>query len=56
MDPNPPSPAAPAAPPQCGRCQKPMAFMTTILNVTEPGRVLVFQCADCQKLDFRPEG
>jgi hypothetical protein len=38
------------------KCQKPMAFMTTILNVTEPGRVRVFQCAVCEKLDFKPEG
>jgi hypothetical protein len=30
-----------------------MAFMTTIQNVTEPGRILVFQCPDCEKLDFK---
>jgi hypothetical protein len=31
-----------------------MAFATILSRVTEPGRVLVFQCADCEKLDFRP--
>jgi hypothetical protein len=41
--------------PDCGRCHKPMAFMTTIQRVTQAGRVLVFQCAICEKLDFRPE-
>ena len=54
MDPNPPSRGSPADLPQCNKCQKPMAFMTTIQRVTEAGRVLVFQCADCEKLDFRP--
>jgi hypothetical protein len=34
---------------ECGKCQKPMAFMTTIPCVTEPGRVLVFQCPICEK-------
>jgi hypothetical protein len=55
MDPKPPFRSSPADPPQCGMCQKPMGFMTTIQRVTEPGRVLVFQCGDCEKLDFRPE-
>jgi hypothetical protein len=49
-----PSLTGPPVLPECGKCQKPMAFMTTIHRVTEPGRVLVFQCADCEKLDFRP--
>jgi hypothetical protein len=42
------------SPPECGKCQKPMAFMTTIPRVTEPGRVRIFQCQDCEKLDFKP--
>jgi hypothetical protein len=49
-----PNPPAGPAPPQCSKCQKPMAFMTTIQRVTEPGRVMVFQCEDCEKLDFKP--
>jgi hypothetical protein len=48
-------PTAPTSP-DCGKCQKPMAFMTAIRRVTEPGRVLVFQCSICEKLDFQPEG
>jgi hypothetical protein len=32
---------------------KTTAFVTVLSRVTEPGRVLVFQCADCEKLDFR---
>jgi hypothetical protein len=41
--------------PDCGKCQMPMAFMTAIQRVTEAGRVLVFQCSMCEKLDFQPE-
>ena len=51
MDRNPP---CSAAHPQCGKCQKPMRFMTAIPQVTEPGRVMIFQCADCEKLHFKP--
>jgi hypothetical protein len=54
MDQHPPPPAGPDDLPRCGKCQKPMAFMTTIQRVTEPGRVMVFQCPDCEKLDFKP--
>jgi hypothetical protein len=31
-----------------------MALVTALARVTEPGRVLFFQCEDCEKLDFRP--
>jgi hypothetical protein len=54
MDQN-PSVTDPPVPPDCGKCQKPLAFITTIPRVTEPGRVRIFQCADWAKLDFRPE-
>jgi hypothetical protein len=47
-------PIAPIGP-DCGKCQKPMAFMTTVLRVTEPGRVRIFQCSICERLDFQPE-
>jgi hypothetical protein len=47
-------PTAPGGP-NCGKCQIPMAFMTAIQRVTELGRVLVFQCSTCEKLDFQPE-
>jgi hypothetical protein len=55
MAPTPRSPVGSTSLPQCGKCQKPMAFMTTIERVTEPGRVMIYQCPDCEKLDFRPE-
>jgi hypothetical protein len=54
MDRNPPPPADQPVAPECDKCRKPMAFATALPRVTEPGRVLVFQCADCEKLDFRP--
>ena len=32
-----------------------MVFVATIPRVTEPGRVRLFQCEDCEKVDFRAE-
>jgi hypothetical protein len=29
-----------------------MIFVTTILKVTEPGRVRMFQCETCERLKF----
>jgi hypothetical protein len=53
MDQN-PSLLGPPVPPQCGKCQKPMGFMTTILRVTEPGRVRIFQCSGCENWTSNP--
>jgi hypothetical protein len=39
--------------PQCDVCKKPMALVTAIPRVTEPGRVRTFQCAECEKIAFR---
>jgi hypothetical protein len=45
---------APSAP-NCDACRKPIVFVATIPRVTEPGRVRLFQCTDCEKVGFRPE-
>jgi hypothetical protein len=44
-----------APPPQCNKCHAYMRFTMTLPLVSEPGRVRVFECATCGKLDFRPE-
>jgi hypothetical protein len=44
-----------SAPPQCSKCHASMLFAMTIPRVSEPGRVCIFECATCGKLDFRPE-
>jgi hypothetical protein len=31
-----------------------MTFVTVVPRVTEPGRVMIFQCEGCEKLDFKP--
>jgi hypothetical protein len=31
-------------PPLCVKCERPMAYVTTILRVTEPSKVALFQC------------
>jgi hypothetical protein len=31
-----------------------MTWVTLVPRVAEPGRVLIFQCAECEKLDFKP--
>jgi hypothetical protein len=47
-------PADPPAPPHRSKCGKPMALVTVVPRVTEPGRVVIFQCEDCEELDFKP--
>lgn len=39
----------------CGQCELPMPFVTVIARVTEPGKVRLFQCHECEKIEFRPE-
>jgi hypothetical protein len=41
--------------PICGKCGLPMPFVTVIARVTEPGKVRLFQCYECKKIEFRPE-
>ena len=31
-----------------------MTWVTLVPRVTEPGRVVIFQCAECERLDFNP--
>jgi hypothetical protein len=30
-----------------------MSYVTTIVRVTEPGKVALFQCEHCEKVDIR---
>jgi hypothetical protein len=53
--PNPHAPAQSGSLPQCPDCRTSMCFAVSIARVTEPGRVQVFECATCKKLDFLPE-
>lgn len=41
--------------PRCGGCGKPMIALTALPRVTEPGHVRLFQCQECEIIDFRPE-
>jgi hypothetical protein len=43
------------APPPCSRCHKPVRFMMTIPQVSEPGRVQIFECVAYGNLEFRAE-
>jgi hypothetical protein len=44
-----------AAPPQCNRCHAPLLFVMTTPLVDEPGRVQIFECAACGRVEFYPE-
>jgi hypothetical protein len=39
--------------PQCGRCHLPMCLAMEIPQVSEPGRVQIFECAGCGNVEFR---
>jgi hypothetical protein len=39
--------------PLCAKCERPMSYVTTIVRVTEPGKVALFQCEHCEKVDIR---
>ena len=39
----------------CRACGGTMVFVTSIMRVTEPGRMHMFECAECKKLDFMGE-
>jgi hypothetical protein len=41
-------------PPLCAKCHRRMSLVTTILRVTEPGKVALYQCDHCEKIDMRP--
>jgi hypothetical protein len=43
------------APPQCSKCHASTHFVMTIPLVSEPGRVLLFECETCGKVYFCPE-
>jgi hypothetical protein len=43
------------APPQCNKCHASVRFVMAIPLVWEPGRVHLFECATCGKVDFCPE-
>jgi hypothetical protein len=40
-------------PPFCVECERPLAYVTTIPRVTEPGKVALFQYEHCKKIDIR---
>jgi hypothetical protein len=40
--------------PNCERCGRPMILKFTTLRLSEPGRMLIYQCLDCEKLAFLP--
>ena len=42
-------------PPLCDQCRRPMTRVTTVPRVTMPGRVSVFECEVCEKIDLRSE-
>jgi hypothetical protein len=41
--------------PSCGNCRIPMTFVAMLPRVSEPGRIQLFQCATCNKMDSIPE-
>jgi hypothetical protein len=40
---------------QCGRCQALMRLVMEIPQVSERGRVQIFECAACGNVEFRAE-
>jgi hypothetical protein len=47
---NDPKPAAP----KCEKCRQLMRLKFATLRLSQPGRMLVYECADCEKLAFIP--
>jgi hypothetical protein len=40
--------------PHCEKCRRPMMLKFITLRLSEPGRMMIFQCIDCEKLAFIP--
>jgi hypothetical protein len=40
--------------PNCEKCGRPMILKFTTLRLSEPGRMLIYQCLGCEKLAFLP--
>jgi hypothetical protein len=40
--------------PRCQKCGRPMELKFITLRLSEPGRMFIFHCVDCEKLVFLP--
>jgi len=40
--------------PNCEKCSRPMTLKLITLRLSEPGRMLIYECIDCEKLVFIP--
>ena len=40
--------------PDCEECGRPMMVKFVTLRLSEPGRMIIYQCADCEKVTFVP--